>query len=498
MSDPVTPDALVQMSIADVVPAAAAVGAVEQAALGLGITAESAHRLASVVRELISESRRRETFGGREDTVGVTARRRGSDLLVTVTDQRMPAVGETFSGSTAFQLAQLGFVTDLRFSLDDGNSTQCSVPIPAHPSWLDTDEVLAHDVVPADDQTVEAITYRPATATDAVAITRLTYRCYEYTYVDPLFYDPDALARSLADGTLRAWVAAAPEGDVVGHQALAADPNGLVPEFSKLMVDPRFRRHGLADRLAKDLLDDARDSGLPGAWAECVANHAASQRTVGAAGGTEVGLLLGASPQDVAMAGFEVADEGRRSLVSMYIPLAPQGDRLSYLPEHLIGMYREIVGWMGLQREVTDSDARPSGTSRLQVSTNTAAGRARVSLDHMAPDALARTTQEVRGLDLAKLAVLYLDIPLADPAAARAIRIAEERGFFWAALLPNARPDGDVLRLQRLADVAIDTDHIQTVTDHGAAVVDFVLHQHRRAREVLAAREETVEVVGPS
>lgn len=193
------------------------------------------------------------------------------------------------------------------------------------------------------------------------------------------------------------------------------------------------------------------------------------------------------------MAGFEVADQGRRSLVSMYIPLAPQGDRLSHLPEHLIGMYREIVGRMGLQREVTDSDARPSGTSRLQVSTSPAVGRARVSLDRLAPDALTRTTQEVRGLDLAQLAVLYLDIPLADPAAARAIRIAEERGFFWAALLPDARPDGDVLRLQRLADVAIDADNIQTVSDHGSAVVDFVLQQHRRALEVLAARPLVVD-----
>lgn len=487
---------LVELSVADVVPVAAAVGAVEQAALGLGIGAQSAHRLASVVRELVAESRCRETFGGQQDPIRVQASRQGTDLVVTVSDHRMPAVGETFAKSASFQLARLGFVTDLRFSLGEGNSAQCSVPIPTHPSWLDTDDVRAHEVEPADDAAVAAITYRAADARDAIALTRLTYRCYEYTYVDPLFYDPDALANAISVGDLRAWVAVTPDGEVVGHQALAADPNGLVPEFSKLMVDPRFRRHGLADRLARELLDSARDDGLAGAWAECVANHAASQRTVGAAGGTEVGLLIGASPQDVAMAGFDVTDSGRRSLVSMYLPLAPQGDRLSYLPEHLIDMYREVVGWMGLQREVADSDERPSGASQLQVSTSPAVGRARVSLDRLAPDALARTTQEVMGLDLARLAVLYLDIPLADPAAPRAIRIAEERGFFWAALLPDARPDGDVLRLQRLADVAVDTDHIQTVSDRGATVVEFVLEQRRRADELLAARTDQGTPIG--
>ncbi|MFN8212443.1 MAG: hypothetical protein U0R27_02220 [Candidatus Nanopelagicales bacterium] len=32
-----------------------------------------------------------------------------------------------------------------------------------------------------------------------------------------------------------------------------------------------------------------------------------------------------------------MADEGRRSLVSMYLPLAAQGIRVAYLPERLIG-----------------------------------------------------------------------------------------------------------------------------------------------------------------
>lgn len=483
-----TSDVLVDLALVDSVPIAAAAGAVEQAALGLGISAEQAHRLVAVVRELVTESRRRETFGGRADPVRVVVRRTGSDLAVRVVDHRMPAVGETYAGLMSSRLAQLGFVPQLEYSLGDGNVADCAIPIPPQASWLDTEQVLPHDVTPVDDATADAVVYRPAEPQDAVGLTRLTYRCYEYTYVDPLFYTPEALARALQDGTLRAWVAAAADGVVVGHQALAADPNGLAPEFSKLMVDPRYRRHGIADRLAGELLSAAARDGLAGAWAECVANHAASQRTVGAAGGTEVGLLLGASPQDVAMAGFVAAEQGRRSLVAMYLPLAAQGDRIAHLPERLIPMYRRITERMGLQREVVDIDQRPSGTSRFSLATSPAVGRARVSLDRLAPDALTRIAAEVTSLDLSELAVLYLDIPLADPAAARAVRLAEERGFFWAALLPDARPDGDVLRLQRLAEVPIDTEHLQTVSEHGAAVVEFVLAERARADAVLAAR----------
>ena len=52
------------------------------------------------------------------------------------------------------------------------------------------------------------------------------------------------------------------------------------------------------------------------------------------------------------------------------------GDRVAYLPERLIPIYRQVVSAMGLQREVTDN-VRLSGTSRLQVSTNAEIGRAR-------------------------------------------------------------------------------------------------------------------------
>ena len=487
MSSPVG-DTLLDLVLADEVPAAAAVGGVEESALGLGIPATESARLAAVVRELVAEARERETFGDQADPVHVTANHVGADLVVHVTDHRMPAVGETYARLMSFRLSALGFVRDLEFTLaGDGNVARCAIAVPSRASWLDTEQIQPHDIARVDDATAALVEFRAALPDDAAAITRLTFRCYGYTYLDEAFYAPDVLARSLKQGELQAYVAVTPDGDVVGLQALTADASGgLVPEFGKLMVDARYRRRQFAERLAQQLLTDARGQGIPGAWAECVANHAASQRTVQAAGGTEVGLLLGASPQAVAMAGFEVHDEGRRSLVSMYIPLATQGTRTSYLPARLIPVYIDCVKRMGLEREAHDIDVQPAGHSQFQVSSRAAIGRARISLERLAPDALQRIAAEVAGLDTERLAVMYLDIPLADPAAARAIRIAEQRGFFWAALLPDARPDGDVLRLQRLADVPIDTGHIQTISDHGAAMVAFILSERDRAAEVLA------------
>ena len=136
---------------------------------------------------------------------------------------------------------------------------------------------------------------------------------------------------------------------------------------------------------------------------------------------------------------------------------------------------------------MSDSDERPSGTSRLQLSTSPRSGGPGSRYNAGAGRATAHRRRG-RGLDLSNLAVLYLDIPLADPAACRAIHRRGTR-LLLAALLPDARPDGDVLRLQRLADIEIDTTHIQTVTDLGADVVAFVLSERERAEGILAARD---------
>ncbi|MFN8212444.1 MAG: hypothetical protein U0R27_02225 [Candidatus Nanopelagicales bacterium] len=158
------------MTIDDVVPVAAATAVVEQAALGLGIAAGDA-RMAAVVQELVLRlvpARRSVARGIRSP--GHCQKDR-LVLTVQVRDRRMPAVGRVL-GLISFRLAQLGFVRDLRFSLGDGNLAECVVGVPSHPSWLDTEQVVASDAAPADEQTVSAITYRRAGVGDAVALTR--------------------------------------------------------------------------------------------------------------------------------------------------------------------------------------------------------------------------------------------------------------------------------------------------------------------------------------
>lgn len=73
------------------------------------------------------------------------------------------------------------------------------------------------------------------------------------------------LARAWRSGQIHSVVAVAPDGEVTGHIALTFDrTDDLVPEGGKLVVDPRYRGHHLAERLAAVRLDLARELGLSG------------------------------------------------------------------------------------------------------------------------------------------------------------------------------------------------------------------------------------------
>jgi GNAT superfamily N-acetyltransferase len=132
-----------------------------------------------------------------------------------------------------------------------------------------------------------------------------------------------------------------PEGRIVGHIAVsrehAEDPIGV---SGFLVVDPEFRGHGIADRLSDCKRERATRAGLGGMLGMAVTVHTASQKTSIREGGREVGLLLAAQEDRIAMRG--IASDARRerhSILPFFTPLAAGQSRPSYPP----ATYREIA-----------------------------------------------------------------------------------------------------------------------------------------------------------
>jgi hypothetical protein len=69
--------------------------------------------------------------------------------------------------------------------------------------------------------------------------------------------------------------------------------------------------------------------------------------------------------------------------------------------------------------------------------------------------------------------VAHVDLPLADPATPMATEALRVQGFSFAGLLPEYR-DGDVLRLQRLADSVDETALSVLSTDATQAIAALV------------------------
>jgi N-acetylglutamate synthase-like GNAT family acetyltransferase/anti-sigma regulatory factor (Ser/Thr protein kinase) len=473
-------------------PADAAGAVVRSMSLHLGLPAERATRMRAVVEELVREARGRECVGDHAEVV-VRTRSDGDRLHVTVTDRRLPLDAAASRRLPSRRLAALGFVDRLHVASHgaEGNLAECELSLhDAEAELLDGTEVLADDVAVVDDAAADALVIRRAEAADAAGVARCVYRCYGYSYLDPIMYRPRLLARAWRAGQVHSVVAVRPDGEVVGHIALTYDrATDLVPEGGKLVVDPRYRGHHLAERLAGERLALARDLGLSGIWVECVTNHPFSQKEVLGGGGAETGLLIGCTPASVSMTALASAAEGRHSLLTMWIPVAGTAPSTVHVPDRLAPFAASVLDGLGQQRHlVSDAERAASpaeplpATSQLSTAAAASIGLGHLRVQRIGADLVRRVADELDGLSAFDLAAVHLDLPVGDPAAADAIDQLGDLGFFWGAWLPGFVASGDALRLQRIADRPVDVEHVVCASEHGEQVRDRIVEEWRRVR----------------
>ncbi|MCD9624861.1 GNAT family N-acetyltransferase [Rhabdothermincola salaria] len=478
--------ALLEMRLHDDVPAEATGAAVRAVATAYGVSPERATRLRVVVEELVREARQRERFAGAEDQIVVRIDHEATSLRVEVVDRRLPVVATESRHLPSRRLAAMGFVESLHVANrgKEGNVVECRVRPDPPAEELHGVEQLPDDAADAPADLADRLEIRPMAEADAGALVRCVFRCYGYSYKDGSLYEPRSVRRALARGEQVSVVAALPDGEVVGHAAyFFEEPTDRVPEAGRLVVDPRFRGHHLAERLAQLRMAVAGERSIPGLWAECVANHPASQRGVLAVGGAEVGLLIGASPAGVVMAGLANSNEGRRSLVATYTPVSPAPARPVHLPERHADLLRTLAHRVGCPRDVrTDVTVPAEAASVVHLDLLASSGLAHLRVDRVGADLVERVEDELEGLVPFELGATHLDVALADPAAAWAVESLEALGFCWAAWVPEFRADGDVVRLQRVGEHAVDVEHVVCARPEGEALRDHVVAEWHRVR----------------
>jgi len=302
---------------------------------------------------------------------------------------------------------------------------------------------------------------------------------YGDTYDLRWAYDPAEVSARLAAGTYISCVAESPEGELLCHEGMSLTaPGDAVGHSGQAVTMPAARGQHLFTRTKRHLMDWACEQGMAGMFSEATAAHPYSQRANIELGAHETGFLLGWIPASVDNDAADEQRPRRQSAALFYTKLNDGHERPVYAPER----HREIVA-----RTLELCELR--GTLAESPEEAVSAERTELHVEVDADHNLALLTVLTPGQDLEAvvaaerhhlfhrtgLDAVYLDLPLESPATALLADHLERLGVSYSGIFPNRRADGDVLRMQSLHRARISADDVAVASDHGRALLDYVL-----------------------
>jgi len=307
-------------------------------------------------------------------------------------------------------------------------------------------------------------------------------RCYGESYPNTVMYDVDQLREMITSKLMHSVIAKLSDGQIVGHCALTfGGAHNISPEAGKMMVDPSFRGHHLAEIMAKKRIDIATELALPGFWTECVTNHPYSQREMIAFNAKETGLFIGDAPATISMKGLENDSNTRMSLLVFYLLLNDRPHTI-FIPSQHAEHIKILADDLNLQRNILSRKITGSGETTFHTVINSNIQTANMAIDHIGGDFVFAVNKELRQLEALNLASIYLDIPIEQEAAANALLELEQIGFFWGSWMPNFSTKGDSLRLQKIYQ-AVSVDTIVCARVQGDDIKKYVISEWQRVTQ---------------
>jgi GNAT superfamily N-acetyltransferase len=298
-------------------------------------------------------------------------------------------------------------------------------------------------------------TIRRLGPTDAAAIVDCFRRVYGESYANELFYDSAALATAMQAGSVGSVGAVDGEGVVLGHMAMSVQPQASVVELGNTVVDPGARGGGLAWQVGAELSAWCRELGYQGFLHYPTTDHHIMQRQSVKAG-FETGLMLGYIPSETH---GQVNERGegaagkRQAATIVYEPYGPGASFEGYLPEDYVGLVKELAAPTGLPRSWQPSTAGDDEVGKWRLRQFDKRGLHRLEVA-----AVGRSLAEgLSKVERSGAPCLQIDFGLADPAVGEGVRAAKAQGFSFCGWLPGFR-EGDVLRMQRLAEAETDLE----------------------------------------
>lgn len=318
-------------------------------------------------------------------------------------------------------------------------------------------------------------------AEEAVFVSRLMYRGYGNTYFNADVYYPERIAAQNAKGSLVSIIAQAEDGEIVGHCALEFNREGPIAESGQAVVDPAHRGRGLLERMKEVLLQEANKRDLVGWFGNAVAVHTLTQQSHIRHGGHLTAVLLGISPKSEVFRNMAEKLQDRVTCLCYFHWLKPPGPRTVFVPARHQEMVAKIYQNLACQVQF-GSGQDPRGHGMIAIELDNGAAKANLRVDQIGEDTFHTILQAKRNLlEKSHVEVLYVELPLTDPATAFLHETLEEEGFGFLGLVPCCSHRGDVLLLGYLVD-PLTRNTIKTAEGFAEQLVDYTLQEQVRVQ----------------
>jgi anti-sigma regulatory factor (Ser/Thr protein kinase)/GNAT superfamily N-acetyltransferase len=464
----------------------AVAGFLREISARLGLAGNDIGQLELVVEEACMNVIEHAFDPGEQGSFDVVILRQPGRVVVAVEDQGLPFDFRKFDVEKESGLGTIlmkAFADEIHFL----NLGRCgkrvelvkNLPykdVEAYISEEEKDRALPLPSIPKD----VAVTIRLMTPDDSVDLARCVYRCYGYTYANGDVYFPDRVREFLESGLMVSHVALTPDGGIIGHIAIRKEsPDARIGERGQAVVDPRYRGHGLLNKLVSSSVENAKATGMYGTYSEAVTVHTYSQKAAFSIGARETGILLGFTPATMLFKKIQEGDrQQRQAAVLLYTRYNDEPFRDVYPPFHHQAIIRRIYERNNFRRNIVNAldvkeqaDVPPS--SQVDIRVQTDASRAFMCITQYGADLEELVKFRLRELCLRRIDCIYIDLPLSHPATPKFCASMEMLGFFFAGIIPEMS-EGDVLRLQYLNNVDVDLENIQIASDFGKELLDYV------------------------
>jgi len=318
---------------------------------------------------------------------------------------------------------------------------------------------------------------------EGISLARCFYRAYEYSYEDYVYF-PEKMKEILEKELQKSMVAITKGNEIAGHVAIIREnEDHRIAKITQVVVDPLFYEEEVFQNIIEKCLEYGKENSLTGLTYEASLSSIYTQNTILKFDGTETGFLLSSIDKEKNYMQNRESEKFRQSSALYYINIKEEEEQIVYPPFNHTSIIEKIYEKSNLKRKFKKSlrSVLLNSPEKARVDVKIMPDRkmAFIKISEYGQDIKDLVRVSLKELCLNKMDCIYIDLPLSHPATANVSYSLEFLGLFLAGVLPF--PSGDILRMQYLNNVKIETKRVNIQSNFGKELFDYIVKSKEEA-----------------